>query len=178
MKMISSQDLGQLKAFARQDGFFLGLLWVASFACLVYIPTSMMGSLLMLATPFLVCWRLGCYRDEALDGTISLRRGFAYVVYCFIYASFIFAAWQYIYFRYLDGGRFIGQIRDVVAQAMPLYEKSGINASELTQAINQMAALTPLENAFVFMIQNILIGLVVALPLALVCRRKGINKKQ
>ena len=89
--MINVISLIQLKAFARQDGFLLFLLWIASFALIVHDPASSWGSLLAMATPFFVGWLLVKFRDYALQGVISFRRALAFSVFTFFYASMLFA---------------------------------------------------------------------------------------
>ena len=105
--MATPQDIIQLKAFARQDALLLGGVWMVSFAFIVMAPKSILGGLLAFATPFVVGWLLRRFRDKALDGVISFRRGYAYSVFCFIYASLLFAVAQYVYFRFIDGGMFV-----------------------------------------------------------------------
>lgn len=90
--MIKAQDLAQVKAFARQDGVLLSLLWIISFACWYGVMRhtgnnadisnvqqmdtsfsilSLLSNLLIIATPFFVGWRLVRFRDDALNGAIS-----------------------------------------------------------------------------------------------------------
>ena len=87
--MINVTALVQLKAFARQDGVILALTWIASFILMIYTPQYSYGNLLALSTPFIVGWRLCAFRNYALDGKISFRRGFAYSCYTFFYASLV-----------------------------------------------------------------------------------------
>ncbi len=162
----------QLKAFARQDGAFLSLLWIASFASLVLMPGLPLGNILALATPLFVGWRLAKFRDYALEGVISLRRGYAYSVYTFFYASAIFALAQYVYFKFLDGGVFERMLTETMQTVAPIYVRSGISQKELTDSINAITVMTPVQWAFVFMMQNLFIGAVVGLPIAAVCARR------
>lgn len=169
--MIKIEDLVQLKAFARQDGAILSLLWMISFAAVMYMPQSAIGNILALATPFVVGWRLCSFRDNALGGYISFRRSFGYCVYTFIYASLIFALAQYLYFRFLDGGRFCSLITMSATAMADVYKRAGMSTQDLNTALGLMQAVTPISWAFVFMMQNILIGVAASLPVAAVCRR-------
>lgn len=81
--MINVTSLIQVKAFARQDGFFLFLLWLASFGAFIANPVSTWGSLLAMSTPFFVGWLLVRFRNYALDGAISFRRALAFCFYTF-----------------------------------------------------------------------------------------------
>ncbi len=171
--MTKIESLMQVKAFARQDGALLSLLWIASFACVLGMPQSMMGSLLAIATPFFTSWRLCKFRNYALDGIISFRRGYVYSVYTFCYAAVIFAIAQYIYFRFLDHGTFCTMLTDSINTMMPLYERSGISKEDLSESLSLISTTTPIQWAFTFMVQNICIGTVVSLPIAAVCARRG-----
>ena len=77
MNMTISQALIQLKAFARQDGAIVALTWTASFALTLLSSQTPYGSLLAIATPFIIGWRLIKFRNYALDGIISFRRALA-----------------------------------------------------------------------------------------------------
>ncbi len=171
--MTKIESLMQAKAFARQDGALLSLLWIASFACMMGIPQSMMGNILALATPFFIGWRLCKFRNYALDGFISFRRGYVYSAYTFFYAAVIFAIAQYVYFRFLDHGTFCAMLTDSINAMMPLYENSGISKKELAESLNLISTSTPIQWAFTFMVQNICIGAVVSLPIAAFCARRN-----
>ena len=170
--MIRIEDFIQVKAFARQDGAFLALLWTLSFAAMMFMPESTIGNLLALATPFFVGWRLCSFRNYALDGAISLRRGYCFSVYTFVYASIIFAVVQFLYFKFLDHGTFMQMIDSSLAAITAIYRQAGVSTAELTATADSMRTLTPINWAFIFMMQNFFLGVLASLPIALVCRRK------
>ena len=172
-RMINAATLIQLKAFARQDGLLLGLFWTASFALTMMSPQSPWGNILAMATPFFMGWRLCAFRDSALNGVISLRRGLAYGVYTVIYASIIFALVQYVYLRFIDNGTFMGILDDGVKVVKMVYEQQGMSTAELTQAVESMHSVSPLQWVFMLMMQIIFLGSLLALPVAALCRRKG-----
>lgn len=174
--MINVTALIQLKAFARQDGFLLFLLWIASFAVIVNNPTSSWGSLLAMATPFYVGYLLARFRNFALDGVISFRRALAFSLYTFFYASLLFAVAQFVYFRYLDNGTFMTMLLTSVKALEPVYRAQGISMSELQQSLSMIGQLTPVETAFIFMMQNILIGAILSFPIAWIGKRTALRK--
>ena len=57
--MISFNAITQTKAFARQDGVFLSMLWMITFALVVYLPKTDIGGLLVFSTPLFVAWQIG-----------------------------------------------------------------------------------------------------------------------
>lgn len=172
--MIDVVSIVQVKAFARQSGVFLALLWLVSFAAMMLAPQSPWGSLLAMATPFLVGWLLRRFRNDALQGRISFRRSFAFSVLTFFYASMIFALAQYVYFRYLDQGTFLSNLMDDMKVLKEAYAQNGMSVKELEEGVALIGSLPPIQLAFMFMMQNILLGVVLSLPVALACKK---NKK-
>ena len=165
--MPTPQEFAQLKAFARQDALLLAALWIASFALIVMSPQSMVGALLAFATPFVQGWLLGRFRDRVRDGIISFRRGFVYCVYCFIYASLIFAVAQYVYFRFIDGGQFMQMLSESVRIIEPAYRQNGLNTTALQQALEEMKSIPLSQWIFTLLLQNIFIGFILSIPIAL-----------
>ena len=169
--MIRIEEVVQLRAFARQDGALMALVWIASFLFTVYVPQNGIGSLLAITIPFVLGWRLCAFRNYALDGIISFRRAYLYCVYTFFYASLVFALVQFAYFRFLDHGAFAQTLTDSIKLLMPMYEQNGLSKADVTQTITQMTMLTPIEWSFIFMMQNIFVGFVLSLPVAALCRK-------
>lgn len=165
-EMIDVITLVQLKAFARQDGALLALVWIVSFACVVYMPQSAVGSLLALSTPFVVGWRLFAFRNQALDGEISFRRALGYCLYTFFYASLVFALAQFLYFRFLDDGTFMNMLTASVEQWHEISKQTGTDVSALDNSLTAIRTLKPIEFAFLMMMQNLFIGCLLSLPIA------------
>jgi|LAHS01.1.fsa_nt_gb hypothetical protein len=172
MNMGFAQALVQLKAFARQDGLIVLLLWVASFAATILMPQMPWGNLLALATPFVVYWRLAGFRDYALGGSISFWRAFAYSWYTLFYASLLFCIVQYVYFRFLDNGRFFDIMNSGLRMLEPIYKEQGLSVQELKDSMSLLQTLKPIQLAFVVLTQNIFIAVLLSLPIALIGRRK------
>lgn len=170
--MINAQAYIQLKAFARQDGAILSLLWIASFSLTMYSPRTPWGNLLAFLTPFLVWWRLAAFRSTALNGVISFRRGLAYCIHVFFYASLVFAIAQYLYFMFLDHGTFAIMIQENIKLVAPIYEQNGISAAELTNMTSMITSMTPIQYAFIFMMQDIIVGVILSFPIAALGIRK------
>ena len=169
--MINIAALVQLKAFARQDGVFVALLWTASFLAVVLAPTSSWGSLLAMGTPFLVGYLLMRFRNGVLDGVISFRRAWALSLYIFFYASLLFAVIQYVYLRFFDNGAMNMLLLNGMKALEPAYQAQGMTAQEFKAARDLMLELPPIEKAFLFMMQNFIVGFVMSLPIAFACRK-------
>ena len=162
----------QLKAFARQDGAILALVWMASFLLLAYAPQTPLANLLMIATPAVVVWRLIRFRDGALGGVISFRRALAYSCYVFFYASLLFAVAQYLYFRFVDSGFLQRLLADAAKTLGPVYAQQGMGEAELIVAVETIGMLSPFQLAFMFMMQNLFIGFFLSLIISAVGMRR------
>ena len=176
--MINPATLTQLKAFARQDGLLLGLVWTASFVLTMLSPQSVWGNMLAMSTPFFMGWRLCKFRDGALDGVISFRRGFAYCVYSAIFASLVFALAQVVYFRFFDNGTFMGILNDGIRVVEEVYRQQNMDTAELRHAVDTMNEVSPVQWVFALMMQNIVLGTLLALPVAAICAKRAPEKAE
>ena len=99
--MISQEEYIQLKAFARQDGLLIGALWIITFGCFVgsmSAPDIQIGFIAgVIATPFVMYYRLKRFRNNILDGSISYGRALTFCLLTTAYASLIIAAATMIY---------------------------------------------------------------------------------
>ena len=168
----------QLRAFARVDGLRLFFMWLISF--IFYVASFKMPFLSLAAlttaimTPFFSSRLLRNYRDKALDGIISFRRGWVYVIFHFFYASVLFAFAQYIYFAVLDHGYFMEQISKMFNEANTVqsFQQMGMSQT-LNETIADMSQMRPIDLALNIMASNLLIGLVIGMPIGLLAHRKG-----
>lgn len=177
--MITPETIKQMKAFARQDGALLSLVWIASFACFVGQfsdpALGLLYELIAVGSMFFLAWRLRCFRDKTLGGTISFRRAFGYSAFCFFYASLIFALAQYIYFAYMDNGTVFRGLSALfsVPEASQMLRVYGYSQGELQKALAAFQGLKPIEISAFFFLSNLYIGAVASLVLALIMKRKG-----
>ncbi len=161
----------QVKAFARIDGVFMAVLWAASFIAVIFNPQSIWGSMLAIATPFVAGVRLKMFRNNALGGFISFRRGYAYLWYTFFYASLLFAAFQLVYFRFFDHGTFIATLVNACQIIEQAYREQNLQIHDLQEAINTLRSANYIELVFTFFCQNVIFCTILALPVAASMRR-------
>lgn len=169
--MVTPQALRQLKAFARQDGAFLSLIWLASLFCMFKCPDTTWGPLLMFTTPFFIMWRLTAFRENILYGEISFRRALAYCCYVFFYASLLFALGQYLYFQFIDNGAFIQVLDSSVERLKPVYAEQGFSSEELDLALKTITLMKPIDLVFTFMMYNLFIGASLSMLIAIFGKR-------
>ena len=174
---MTTQEYIQLRAFARVDGTYVGILWIASFACYLGGLSSPMlglvGGILAVASPFFAAKRLIKFRDDIRDGEISGRRSMLYYALMFFYASLLFALAQYLYFAFLDGGYLMREYTSMLSspemkQAMQAY---GMTADQLMEGLKEFANTSPIMTELNIMTMNITIGLIFSLPVSLITRR-------
>ena len=174
---MTTQEYIQLRAFARVDGTYVGILWIASFACYLGGLSSpmlgLLGGILAVASPFFAAKRLIKFRDDIRDGEISGRRSMLYYALMFFYASLLFALAQYLYFAFIDGGYLLSEYTSMLSssemkQAMQAY---GMTADQLMEGLTEFANTSPIMTALNIMTMNITIGLIFSLPVSLITRR-------
>ena len=165
-----------MKAYARQDGFFLALLWIASFACYIMgITNGMLGMVAMMLavmTPFFVAGRLRRFRDEGREGVISFRRSYAYTIFVFFYGAVLLAVAQFLYFAYLDNGYLLSTFSKIVSsdEGRALLQQYGMTQM-VDESLVEMASIRPIDYALNILTVNILIGFVLGVPIGLLMYR-------
>ena len=171
----------QLKAYARQDGFFLALLWTASFVCYIMgITNQMLGMLaigLAIMTPFFVAGRLRKFRDEGREGLISFRRSYAYTIFVFFYAAVLLAVVQFLYFAYIDNGYLMSSFSRMMSSEEGKQIISQYGMSQMVEeGLSEMANIRPIDYALNILTVNIIIGFIVGVPIGLVMQREKVKQ--
>lgn len=171
----------QLKAYARQDGFFLALLWIASFACYILgISNGMLGMVAMMLavlTPFFVAGRLRRFRDEGRAGVISFRRSYAYTIFVFFYGAVLLAVAQFLYFAYLDNGYLLSTFSKIVSseEGKALIQQYGMTQM-VDESLAEMATIRPIDYALNILTMNIIVGLILGVPIGLLMYKSNGQK--
>ncbi len=176
-------DLGkikQTKAFARQDGAILGIVWIASFVCTMlaadpsYQMLGLISNLLIISTPFVVAKRLKAFRDNVREGHISFRHGFYYCLQTFFYATLLLTIVQYLWFRFMNTGMFMNQLQanyQMVAQAYQL------TAQESKTLLDALTMMKPIAWASMFMITDLIAGAILSPILAAIFAKKNLQQQ-
>jgi hypothetical protein len=60
----------------------------------------------------------------------------------------------------------------------PVYIANGISKAELDAGVTAIGQLTPIELSFIFMMQNLFMGLIFSFPIAFICRRDAIRSNK
>jgi len=178
--MMTAPEYIQLKAFARQDGALLALLWVAAFILyIIGVQNQILGLaaiLLVVYTPIFVGERLGKFRDYGREGIISFRRGYAYSVLVFFYGGVLFAIAQYLYFAFIDNGYLLSQFSKMVTseEAQQMLKQYGMTEM-MNESLKEMANIRPIDYALNMLTINITLGFVLGVPISLIMQRTKSN---
>ena len=167
----------QLKAFARVDGLWVAVLWVSSF--LFYLvglsrPTyGVVAMLLAMSTPFVLGFLLRRFRNDVLDGIISFGRGWGYSVLTCFYGSLLFGISAFAYFTYLDNGYLFATLGQMLksSEMAPVLEQGNLGVM-LTQSLEQMQAMRPIDLALNMMMSGMMISMLLALPIAALMQKR------
>ena len=171
-EMATREEYEQLKEYARRDGAIVGLLWILSFTLFIgefYNPLLGFASFLVGAYSLVFAsMRLRRYRDTALGGVISFRRALLFSMLIYFYAALLMAAAQFVYFQFIDHGFMLSQYAEITStpEFKTMLSAYGMKPDDMKLAMDNLAALRPIDIALQFLSTNIILGLVVSLPIA------------
>ena len=174
-------DIKQLRTYARYDGVYLGIIWMASFACFLaatWQSMLLMCSLfLMLYSPFFVASRLKRFRDEALGGVVSFKRALFYCIRVFFNGSVLFAAMQWVYMKFIDNGKLLSMVSSVVnaPENDQMFKAMGVSREEYLQVLPMV--FEPFAFAASSFIRGCVFGTILSFVIAAILART-INTKQ
>lgn len=176
--MISQEEYIQLKAFARQDGLLIGALWIITFGCFVgsmSAPDIQIGSIAgVIATPFVMYYRLKRFRNNILDGSISYGRALTFCLLTTAYASLIIAAATMIYMTFFDDGMLMSTLQRNIT--MPEMQQSlkqaGMDPEKLETQLAELGRLRPIDFTFSIFFNCIITSGLMAIVIALAGKRQ------
>ena len=175
--IIDTGKIKQTKAFARQDGAILGIVWIVSFICTMmavepkYQILGLLSNILIISTPFVVAKRLKYFRDVVREGHISFRHGLYYCIQTFFYATLLLTIVQYLWFRFMDTGLFMTQLQTNYQMIAQAYQLTAQETKALFDAISMMK---PIAWASMFMITDLVAGAILSPILAAIFAKKKI----
>ena len=174
---MTPEEFIQLKAFARQDGALLALLWIGSLICYIQgLSNPIMGMLaliLILVSPFFAASRLRHFRNYAREGIISFRRGYAYTVLIFFYGGLLLAVAIYVYFAFIDGGYLMAKLSESAhsEEGQRILQTYGM-VEQMNEQLKLLGEMRPIDYALNMLSINIMSGLFLGLPIAAACKIK------
>jgi hypothetical protein len=174
---MTPEEYKQLKAFARQDGALLSLLWIGAMICYIQGLSSpilgMIAILLIVASPFYAANRLRRFRDEAREGIISFMRAYGYTVLTYFYGGLLLAIAAFAYFQFMDNGFLLGKLMAIVEteEGRQVISAYGM-ADEISQSMKELAQMRPIDYALNMLTTIITTGFILGLPTAALMKRE------
>ncbi|MBQ8501620.1 MAG: DUF4199 domain-containing protein [Bacteroides sp.] len=171
------ENRGYTQRYAMIFGTYMGVFWILKF---VLFPLGLMVPFLSflfvgltLCVPFMGYYYARSFRNQVCGGAIGLMQAFAFAVLMYMFASLLTAVAHYVYFRFIDGGFILdtceAQIRQVAQSGIPGIEAYTDMYSETLQV---MRALNPLEITLQLISTNFFVGIMLALPTALLVMKR------
>lgn len=164
----------QLRIWGRYDGYYMGGLWIISFIALMnsaMVPQfGLLSEIIVIATPFFVCWRLRRFRDQGRNGYISFRRALFFLAWMLLNSCILFGLVQYFYLADWDDGQLVKILTPIIST--PEYEQM-LRQLGMTveQYLNEVASISPVSFASTCFLMNLLLSALMSLLLAAVCAR-------
>jgi len=165
---------------AMRYGTVMGIFWTLKF---VLFPMGMQSPLLLMAfflltliVPVVGFFLAREYRDKECGGVLSFSRAFLFISFMYLFASLFVTIAHYVYFQYIDNGLIVDTYQNMLDQ-MGAMAGSDLKPSidQFQQALDIIAALSPLEITIQLITQNVFYCTLLALPTALLVMRKPKN---
>ncbi len=161
-----------------QYGGYMGCLWIVKFYLIVYAFVShsdaymFFASLLFLvatcAVPFIAYFMGRNYRQTVCNDTLAYFPALRLTMLIYLFASILTAAGHYVYFVYLDEGRFMSAYLYYLEQS-PLPAEM----SDMAEQVKEMAAqATPKGTVMQMLSNNLLYGVIQSLIIAIFVAKK------
>lgn len=174
-------DYKVARTYAGQYGAIVGIFWIISFACFIgglhYPIISNFSLLIGLASLFVTGALLRKFGRTVFPLKFSQAAWMTIQIY--LYASLLMAAAQFIYFRFLDNGFLVStyealfkssEYQQLLQQLLP-----GLNnqTEAIDEVIGMLYTITPIQLTFNFLIYNVFLGFILAIPTGFFASRKN-----
>lgn len=162
-------------------GTGMGLLWAFKFMLFplgLRIPfLQLLFIVLTIGVPIVGYIFAKRYRERYCEGSLTFSRAYLFIIFMYLFASLLVAVVHYIYFRYIDGGFVIDTYRQMWNQVKESMGTELMPAlQQYDEALDLIAGLTPIELTFQLISNNIFVGMLMAIPTALLVMRKKKNQ--
>ena len=167
---------------AMRYGTIMGIFWTLKF---ILFPLGMTSPLLLMAfflltliVPVVGFFMTRRYRDCECGGVLNFPQAFLFTTFMYLFATLFVTMAHYIYFRYMDDGFIVSTYQDILTQMTALATTDELKTSldQFQQALDIIAALSPLEISVQLIIQDIFYCTIIALPTALLVKRHPKNQ--
>lgn len=169
-------------SLARMNGAIMGIIWVASFFCFAFARINPILSIAfdisIICIPFIATAMLRKYCLATPEKAISFGRAYFFLMTMFFHAILIFALGQWIYFQFLDNGKLLGGMMDMVSspEYAAVLKAYNMNKGDVIQQLQALMETRPIDFTLSFMWMNIFATSILSVFIALFGRiRKHIG---
>lgn len=166
-----------IQKYAMYFGTYMGIFWVLKFILFPLgfkIPILFfLFFVLTIAVPVLGYYYAKTFRDKICGGKVTFTRSWLFTTFIYIFAGLLTSVAHYIYFQFIDHGFVIDSYIEML-QTLSQIDSSGFEsmAKDMDDLIAIVSNLTPIDITIQLLSQNIIYGSLLAVPTALIVRRK------
>ncbi|MCR4765066.1 MAG: DUF4199 domain-containing protein [Bacteroidaceae bacterium] len=174
------ENRNNLQRASMLAGTIMGVFWIIKF---IFFPLGMstpvfmmVFGLLTMFVPFLGYRMAQSYRNKFANhnGSIGFIHAFTFCLFMYMYASLLTSVGHLIYFQFIDNGFILEKLQDmfdtVKESSLPGMD-TYIQQYQL--AIDTYAIMSPVDITLQLVSQNMFYGLLMALPTALIVKKKN-----
>ena len=170
--------------FAIESGTVLGVIWIATFftfmsgitggnILLMMFSMGFMG--LTVIFPIYLAWRYKQHLNKAGD-RVPFGIAWLFTILMFFYASVITGAGEFLYFQYMDQGKFLDFFMRFLSSPETEAQYQMMGASDFLEKsrvqLQELVNLTPLDITLNLFVNNIFVSLLYSPIVATVAHRK------
>ncbi len=186
-KTKKSSLFAQANSYAMLHGLYFGLMGMVSVAMfrigIVYNWVSMLGYILVLASPFVAVKLTRRFRDEVNPPGygFSYARAYVHSLLMGFYAGIIVAVFVAVYMTWFDQGSVFDAYQSVLARpdvvetmkasGMEQQFKAATSGKTMTQIVEEMRQVPPANYAASIIYMNLFVAPVMSLIVAAFCRK-------
>lgn len=163
--------------YASEYGFFIGIIWIATFICysegisndnMGLLASCLIPALLSIFIPMLLALRIN-QKLFAIGERFGLGRAYLFSMSMFTFASILSGVVNYAYLAFLNKGALLNKLSAMFndPSVMGVYKQMGMEEQyrELMTAVN---GLTPLDISLSLFSNGIMMGLIASILLAVI----------
>ncbi len=158
------EDKSKIIPYTMQYGLILGVFWMLKYAMRMGFETfpvlAVISSLLSIITPLFILFFLIKYRQETVEGTISFWHGMQFVIMLCFFASLLEMIMIIIHTQWIDPEFLLRLWADMHEKLKSIQMENTPWAREGLKKVP-----SPFQYGFTTMMQNILLGILMAVVL-------------
>ena len=166
---------------AMMYGTAMGVFWILKFVLVPLIFTIPFTSLMFLgltaAVPFLGYFFVRQYRNRyCLNGQIGFMQAWMFSLLMYTFAALLVSVAHYVFFRYIDGGSMLATYNCMLDELQNVTPEMNDLVTQYRQAVDLIAAMSPIELTIQLVLNNIFYGMMLSLPTAFIVSLKRGNQ--